>query len=421
MSLTGSSCTYRRFSAAFLADPIVIIGAGQSGASLAAKLRALGYAEAILMLGEEPVPPYQRPPLSKKYVSGELAFERLLIRAESWYLAERIDLRRDTRVVAVSPRERTVTLADGASLRYAKLALTTGASPRRLPASIGGDLNGVFTVRNLADADAIAPMLKAGRRLLVIGGGYIGLEAAAVAAAKGLEVTVIEMAERILQRVAASMTSDYFRDLHRRHGVDILESTGLARLTGEAGRLTGAELNNGTRLPADLAIVGIGVAPNDDLAKSAGLKAENGIWVDGQCRTSDPEIYAAGDCANFPWRGERTRIESVQNAIDQAEHAAAAMLGAAADYDPKPWFWSDQYDVKLQIAGLNRGYDRTVLRPGKRPQSQSVWYFQGDRLIAVDAMNDALSYAFGKKIIEAGKTIPNETAADPAADLKNWT
>lgn len=403
-----------------MADPIIILGAGQAGAALAAKLRALGCAEPILILGEEPVPPYQRPPLSKKYVSGELEFERLLIRAASWYPAERIELRLNAHVAAISPQDRTITLADGTILRYAKLALTTGARPRLLPAAIGGDLDGVFAIRNLADADAIAPMLLREKRLLVIGGGYIGLEAAAVAAAKGLQVTVIEMAERILQRVAAPLTSDCFRDLHRRHGVDIRESTGLARLTGDAGRLTGAEFNDGTSLPADLAIVGIGVTPNDDLAKAAGLRIENGIWVDGQCRTSEPAIFAAGDCANFPWRGQRTRIESVQNAIDQAEHVAGAIMGVTADYDPKPWFWSDQYDVKLQIAGLNRGYDATVLRLGKRAGSQSVWYYAGDRLIAVDAMNDALAYAFGKKIIDAGKTIPKDAAADPATDLKSW-
>ena len=404
-----------------MADPIIIVGAGQAGAALAAKFRALGCGRAIVILGEEPVLPYQRPPLSKKYVSGELAFERLLLRPESWYTAERIDIRLQSPVVAISTSARTVTLADGTPLGYFQLALATGARPRRLPAGIGGDLKGVFTLRNLSDADAIAPLLAAGKRLLVIGGGYIGLEAAAVAATRGLEVTVIETADRILQRVAAPLTSDYFRDLHARHGVRIRESTGLVRLVGSTGHLTGAELQDGTVLPADLAIVGIGVVPNGDLAAAAGLKVENGIWVDGSCRTTDPAVFAAGDCANFPWRGERTRIESVQNAIDQAEHAAAAMLGAAGDYDPKPWFWSDQYDVKLQIAGLSRGYEATVLRPGKRELSQSVWYFQGDRLLAVDAMNDALAYAFGKKIIAAGKSIPRAAAADPAADLKLWS
>lgn len=403
-----------------MTEPIIIVGAGQAGAALAAKLRALGYAGALAMIGEEPVLPYQRPPLSKKYVSGELAFERLLIRPPGWYGEQRIDMRPNLAVTALSPADRTITLSDGSRLRYAKLALTTGSRPRRLLTEIGGDLAGVFTVRTVADADAIAPMLGAGKRLLVIGGGYIGLEAASVAAAKGLQVTIIEMADRILQRVAAPPTSDYFRDLHRRHGVAVRESTGLDRLVGTQGRVTGARLKDGTLLEADLVIVGIGIIPNDDLARAAGLAVENGIVVDGQCRSSDPNIYAAGDCANFPWRGVRTRLESVQNAIDQAEHAAAAMLGTDADYDPVPWFWSDQYDIKLQIAGLNRFYTDCVSRPGKREHSASVWYYRDDALIAVDAMNDALSYGIGKKVLEARRTIPKAVAGDPSSDLKGW-
>jgi 3-phenylpropionate/trans-cinnamate dioxygenase ferredoxin reductase subunit len=289
-----------------------------------------------------------------------------------------------------------------------------------LPDAAGGNLAGVFTVRGLADADAILPIFLPGKKLLVIGGGYIGLEAAAVASAKGLDVTLIEMADRILQRVAAPMTSDYFRALHDRHGAAIREATGLDALVGKEGRLIGARLKDGTRLDADLAIVGIGIHPNDGLAADSGLAVENGIHVDGQCRTSDPDIFAAGDCASFPWRGIRTRLESVQNAIEQAEHAAAAMLGAVQDYDPVPWFWSDQHDVKLQIAGLNRGYTDTVLRPGKREQSQSVWYYRGEELIAVDAMNDALAYGIGKKVLEARRSIPKAAVGDPSVELKGW-
>jgi 3-phenylpropionate/trans-cinnamate dioxygenase ferredoxin reductase subunit len=208
--------------------------------------------------------------------------------------------------------------------------------------------------------------------MLVVGGGYIGLEAAAVAAAKGLQVILVEMAPRILQRVACHLTADYFRDLHGRHGVVIRESAGLRELLGAGDRLTGALMADGSLIEADLAVIGIGIMPNDDLARGAGLAVENGILVDGSCRSSAAEIFAAGDCAIFPWRGQRTRLESVQNAVEQAEHAAAAMLGAPGDYDPVPWFWSDQYDVKLQIAGLSRGYDDAVLRPGKRAGSQSV-------------------------------------------------
>jgi len=400
-----------------MTDPIVIVGAGQAGVALAAKLRALGYGGALIMLGAEPVGPYQRPPLSKKYVSGELALERLLIRPPSWYAEQGVELRTSTVVRAISPADRSLTLTDGTALRYDRLALTTGATPRSLPVEMGGALGGVYTIRDLAHADAIAPELQPGRKLLVVGGGYIGLEAAAVAASKGLAVTVIEAAPRILQRVAAPLTSDFFRELHRKHNVAVLEGVALTALAG-SGRVEAARLKDGWTIETDLVIVGIGVTPNDDLARTAGLKVENGISVDERCCTSDPRIYAAGDCANFPWRGQRTRLESVQNAIDQAEHAAAAMLGATAAYDPKPWFWSDQYDVKLQIAGLNRGYDETVLRPGKRPGSQSIWYYREGALIAVDAMNDGLAYAFGKKALETGRSIPKAVAADPAADLK---
>jgi len=220
--------------------------------------------------------------------------------------------------------------------------------------------------------------------------------------------------------VAAPLTSDYFRALHSRHGVTFREATGLQTLTGRIGLLTGAQFKDGPSIETDVAIVGIGVAPNDDLARRAGLGIDNGIAVDGLCRASAPDVFAVGDCANFPWRGQRTRLESVQNAIDQAEHAAGAMLGGGEDYDPTPWFWSDQYDIKLQIAGLNRGYTDALLRPGKREHSQSVWYYRGDQLLAVDAMNDALAYVFGKKAIEAGKSIPREVAQDPGSDLKAW-
>jgi 3-phenylpropionate/trans-cinnamate dioxygenase ferredoxin reductase subunit len=401
-------------------DPIVVIGAGQAGASLVAKLRALGYDGSLLLIGEEPVLPYQRPPLSKKYMSGEFAIDRLLIRAPGWYEEQKVETRLSARVAAIQPRDRLLTLSDGSVLRYSKLALTTGSRPRSLPMEIGGGLGGVFTVRNLADADLIGPMLRPGKKLLVIGGGYIGLEAAAVASARGLDVTLIEMAERILQRVAAPVTSDYFRALHGRHGASIREATGLDELVGREGRLIGARLKDGTRLDADLAIVGIGISPNDDLAAGAGLAVKDGILVDAQCRSSIPDIFAAGDCTNFSWRGVRTRLESVQNAIDQAEHAAAAMLGSAVDYDPVPWFWSDQHEIKLQIAGLNRGYTDTVLRPGKREGSQSVWYYRGEDLIAVDAMNDALAYGIGKKLLEARRSIPKAVAGDTATELKTW-
>ncbi|MEO0363038.1 MAG: FAD-dependent oxidoreductase, partial [Pseudomonadota bacterium] len=343
-----------------MADPIIIVGAGQAGASLAAKLRALGHEGPITLIGEEPAPPYQRPPLSKKYLLGEMEEARLQLRPPEFYEDEKIELLTGVAATALDPAAKTVTLSDGTTRRYDKLALTTGSRPRRLPASIGGDLPGVFTVRDLADVDAMAPAFREGARVLIVGGGYIGLEAAAVAAAKGLRVTVVEAAERILRRVAAPATSDFFRALHESHGVEIREGAAVARLVGSAS-VEAAELADGERLEVDFVVVGVGVQPNQELAAEAGLAVDEtlgGIAVDAAGRTSNADVFAAGDCASFPYEGRRVRLESVQNAIDQAEAAAAAMLGEALSYAPTPWFWSDQYDVKLQIAGLNQGYDR---------------------------------------------------------------
>jgi len=257
-----------------------------------------------------------------------------------------------------------------------------------------------------------------GRRALIVGGGYIGLEAAAVAAKRGLDVTLVEMADRILQRVAAPETSDYFRALHHAHGVKLIEGTGLERLLGE-GHVTGARLTDGTELRVDLVIVGVGIAPATALAEAAGLAIENGIRTDAQGRTSDPTIWAAGDCASFPWRDGRIRLESVPHAIDQAECVAENIMGATTDYVAKPWFWSDQYDVKLQIAGLNIGYDRIITRPGDKEGSQSVWYFEGNTLLAVDAMNDPRAYMIGKRLIEAGLSPTPHSVGDRSIPLKS--
>ncbi len=397
---------------------IVVAGAGQAGASLAARLRALGHAGPLTLVGAEPVPPYQRPPLSKAYLKGEMSRERLFLRPPSFYAGEGIELLTGVRAVAIERAERVLVLADGRRLPYDLLALTTGSVPRRLPAAIGGGLDGVLAMRDLADADRLGAALAPGTRALVVGGGYIGLEAAAVLAGKGHPVTLIEAAPRILARVAAPATADYFRALHRAHGVDLREGVALERLTGAGGRVTGARLADGGEIGAEVVLAGIGIDPEVALAQGAGLRVENGVRVDAHGRTSDPAIYAAGDCTSFPWRGMRVRLESVPNAIDQGEAVAAAMLGAAEGYDARPWFWSDQYDVKLQIAGLNAGWDRTAVRPGPRPGSQSVWYWRGDRLVAVDAMNDARAYMTGKRWIEAGVSPDPAGIADPSADLK---
>ena len=394
---------------------IIVIGAGQAGASLVAKLRNSGFDGDITLIGREPVAPYQRPPLSKAYLLGDMSLDRLFLRPESFYSEHDITLRTDTDVESIDATQKTVTLAHE-TLAYDQLVLTTGSAPRRLPASIGGDLQNVFVVRDLSDADRMAPHFKKGARALIVGGGYIGLEAAAVAAKSGVHVTLVEMADRILQRVAAPETSDYFRDLHVGHGVDVREGVGLSRLTGSEA-VNGAILTDGTTLEVDFVIVGVGIVPETGLAEAASLRIDNGIWTDAQGRTSMRDIWAAGDCASFPYKGNQIRLESVPNAIDQAELVAENLMGAAKDYVAKPWFWSDQYDVKLQIAGLNTGYDRVVSRRGEG-QTASFWYYSGDRLLAVDAMNDPRAYMIGKRLIEAGKTADPQTVADPAADLK---
>lgn len=396
-------------------DRIVVVGGGQAGAACVAKLRAEGYDGQLTLIGEEPVPPYQRPPLSKAYLLGEMALERLYLRPERYYDEAEIDLRLGTRVAEIDRAGRRVLTEDGGAFPYDALVLATGSSARRLPGPVGGDLPGVHVVRTLADVDAMAPGMGAGKTALVVGGGYIGLEAAAVARKLGMEVVLIEMGMRILGRVAAAETADWFRDLHRAHGVDIREGLGLTRLTG-AAHVEAAELSDGSTLPVDMVIAGIGIAPNTALAEAAGLTLDNGIATDALGTTSDPAIWAAGDCASLPYGDGRIRLESVQNAIDQAEAVACNILGADTPYVPQPWFWSDQYDVKLQIAGLNTGHDRVVIRDGGAARSH--WYFAADRLLAVDAMNDPRAYMIGKRLIEAGKSPAPELLADPEADLK---
>jgi 3-phenylpropionate/trans-cinnamate dioxygenase ferredoxin reductase component len=401
-----------------LTQGLVIVGAGQAAFSIASKLRSLKDNRPITILGIDAQAPYQRPPLSKKYLLGEMSFDRLLLRPEQWYVDNCVDLRSSTWVEEIDRAAKQLLLQDGSRLTYDQLVLATGATARQLPHDIGGDLYGVFTVRNKSDADSLSEVMKPGRRLLIIGGGYIGLEAAAVARHLGVEVTLIEMAERILSRVASKETADFIRSVHLTHGAVIREGVGLKRLIGAEGRVVAAELSDGTHLNVDGVIVGIGVSPNDGLAARAGLPVRNGIVVDAFARTSDPNIFAAGDCALQPWEGQEIRLESVQNAVDQGDAVATILAGGDQPYQPKPWFWSDQYDLKLQIAGLNLGFDETVVRPGAREGSMSVWYYQQGRFIAVDAINDAKAYVTGKKLLEMGKTPGKDKIRDAQADLK---
>ena len=393
---------------------VVVVGAGQAGQAVVTKLRNSGFDGGITLVGEETAPPYQRPPLSKAYLLGDMELERLYLRPESFYADNNISLRLGSKVETVDAAAKTVSLA-GETITYDHLVLTTGSDPRRLPAAIGGTLDGVYTVRTLKDVDQMEPEFREGAKVLIIGGGYIGLEAAAVAAKKGLNVTLVEMADRILQRVASPETSGYFRDLHKSHGVDLREGVGLERLTGE-GRVTGAKLSDGPELDLDFVIVGVGITPATALAEMAGIELENGIKTDSKGQTSDPNIWAAGDCASFPYKGERIRLESVGNAIDQAEVVAENIMGANKDYVAKPWFWSDQYDCKLQIAGLNTGYDQVVTRQGEN--SVSYWYYKENQLVALDAMNDPRAYMVGKRLIEAGKSPAQDAVGNPETDLK---
>jgi 3-phenylpropionate/trans-cinnamate dioxygenase ferredoxin reductase subunit len=395
---------------------IVVVGAGQAGSSLVSKLRNSGFEGKVTLVGAEPHPPYQRPPLSKKYLLGDMPLDRLYLRPETFYREQNITLRLGLPITKIDPNGRSI-LLDNEVISYDHLALTTGSVPRSLPTAIGGALDGVHVVRDLRDVDAMAPRFDAKARVLIVGGGYIGLEAAAVAATKGLEVTLVEMADRILQRVAAPQTSDFFRNLHQSHGVDIREGVGLERIFGDR-TVTGAALTDGSVLDLDFIIAGVGVTPATDLAEQAGLEIDNGIKTNALGQSSDPHIWAAGDCASLPYRGGRIRLESVQNAIDQAETVAENMLGANRPYQPMPWFWSDQYDVKLQIAGLNNGYDHVVTRPGEKGGAVSFWYYNKASLLAVDAANDPRAYMIGKRLIEAGKSPAIDVIEYPKTDLK---
>ncbi len=395
---------------------VVVVGAGQAGLAVVARLRADGFDGQVTLIGGEPHPPYQRPPLSKGYLLGEIDQERLYLRPESFYAEHGVDLRLGAEVAAIDTGRQAVILTTGGEVPYDELVLTTGSTPRRLPSAIGGDLDGVLVMRDIRDADRLAPELIPGKRVLVVGGGYNGLEAAAVCAKRGLAVTLIEMAPRILSRVAAPETSDYFRRLHAGMGVTIREGVGLDRLEGRDGHVRAALLSTGEEMPVDLVLVGVGIVPNTKLAESAGIEVDNGIKVDVFGRTSASHVWAAGDCASFPHGEGRLRLESVGHAIDQAEQVARNILGADEPYRPQPWFWSDQYDTKLQIAGLNTGYDRVYVR--QVGDGLSHWYYCGDRLVAVDAMNDSRAYMIGKRLIEAGKSPIPEVVMDPSTDLK---
>ncbi|MFW9595842.1 MAG: NAD(P)/FAD-dependent oxidoreductase [Macromonas sp.] len=401
---------------------IVIIGAGQAGVQTAEALRSSGYEGSITMLGDEADGPYHRPPLSKAWLAGDMEAAQLVMRAPEMLARKHIELRTGVTVTGIDRAAQRVLLADGTSLAYSGLLLATGSTPRRLPLP-GGDAAGVLALRSKGDANAMAERMalciEKNLPVVVIGGGFIGLEVAATARKKGLAVTVLEAAPRLLGRVLAPKLSDWYAELHRSHGVNLVFDARIAALNvGADGAVTGVQMADGTVHPAGLVVVGIGVNANDQLAQAAGLECDRGIVVDGCGRTSDPAIVAAGDCTarRLP-DGSLLRLESVQNATEQGKSAAAALLGQDRPFTATPWFWSDQYDKKLQMAGLSTGADQWAVRGDMAANSFSVYHFKGEQLLAVDSVNAAKEHLQARKLLDAGVSPTLAQAADTGFDL----
>ena len=402
---------------------VVIVGAGHGGAQAAIALRQNGFAGSILLVGREPDIPYERPPLSKEYLAREKTFERICLRPEAFWGDKAITLMLGAEVVKVDAQGHQLNLRDGATIVYGQVIWATGGDPRRL-ACEGADLAGVHAVRTRADVDQLMKELDAGaRRAVVIGGGYIGLEAAAVLTKLGVEVTVLEMLPRVLARVAGEALSTFFETEHRAHGVDLRTETAVESIVGAHGKVTGVKLAGGITLPADLVIVGIGIIPAVGPLISAGAAGGNGVDVDAFCRTSLPDIYAIGDCAahsNAFADNAVIRLESVQNANDMATCAAKAICGNPQEYAATPWFWSNQYDLRLQTVGLSIGHDREVLRGDPAARSFSVIYLRQGQVIALDCVGSVKDYVQGRKMVEA-KFRPDdpEALADTTVPLKD--
>jgi 3-phenylpropionate/trans-cinnamate dioxygenase ferredoxin reductase subunit len=403
-------------------ERIVIAGGGQAAVQAVDTLRRKGFAGQIILVGDEPWLPYQRPPLSKKYLAGALERERLLLRPPHFYESHSVETRLGRRVEEICRREQRVRLDDGSSIPYDALLIATGSRPRPLAAP-GADLGGVHFLRTIADVERIRAEWMPGKRLVIVGGGYIGLEVAATARELGLQVTVLEMADRVMNRVVCPQISSFYEAEHARHGVRILCNSrvrALAEAPG-AGRVRAVITDDGEEHAADCVVVGCGVLPSDTLAAACGVVCENGVVVDDRCRTSDPVIYAAGDCTSHPslHYGRRLRLESVDNAFEQGASAALNMLGLEAVHDKVPWFWSDQYDLKLIIIGIGQGYDAVVMRGDPATHAFSACYLRGGELIAVDSVNSPKDQMAARKLI-AARARPNpDRLADPAVPLKD--
>ena len=397
---------------------VVIIGAGQAAAQACVSLRQFGFEGSIDLVGDEAALPYQRPPLSKAYMKGEFEHERLYFKPAAWYEDQNIKLHLSTSAASLDVAQQSVSLDSGETLSYDALILSTGSRPRSLPTP-GADLANVFDLRSLADVDRIRPTLEMGRNIVIVGAGYIGLEAAAVARQMGLNVTVLEMADRVLERVTSPILSEFYEGLHAKHGVDIRTGARLAELAGD-GAVEAAILADGARIPADIVLVGIGIVPNQELAQSAGIVCQNGIVTDRDARTSDAHVFAAGDCTARPLvhYDREGRLESVHNAIEQGKLAAAAIMGKPRPMEDCPWFWSDQYDVKLQIAGLSTGYDDYVVRGDVASGKFAVFYGKSGTLIAADAINSPPEFMLAKKLVMAKTPFDRDKLADVSVSVK---
>jgi 3-phenylpropionate/trans-cinnamate dioxygenase ferredoxin reductase subunit len=397
----------------------IIVGAGQAGGELALELRRQGYAGRVVLIGEEPYPPYRRPPLSKTYLAGQASLESLFLLRPEACEKHGIECRLGIGVESIDRTARTLRLFDGTRLTYDKLALTTGGRSRRLSVP-GADHANVHHIRTVADVDRLKPAFVAGRRLVIIGGGYIGLETAATGIKKGLRVTVVEALPRVLARVTAPEISAFYERVHRAQGVDLRTGVGVQALEGK-DRVEQVVLADGTRLPAELVIVGIGLIPNIELAEAAGLEVSNGIVVDRHAQTSDPHIVAAGDCANHDnvFLGRRVRLESVPNALEQARVAAANLAGKPRAQDAVPWFWSDQYHLKLQMVGLSQGYDTLVIRGDPQTESFLAFYLKQGVVISADAVNRPQEFTLARRIVAARRAIPAERLRDEKTPLED--
>ena len=397
---------------------VVVVGAGHSAGQLVARLRAEGYQGSITMVGAEPYPPYQRPPLSKNYLAGEVGVERVLLRPASFYADNEIELRLGTRARELDPERRRVVLDGGEGLAYEHLVLATGSTVRRL-AVPGAGLAGIGYLREIADSDAIRAAVEGGR-LVVVGGGYIGLEVASVAARRGVPVTVIETESRLMSRVVSPETSAWYLDLHRDAGVEVRMDSSVTGFEGE-GKVARVRCADGTAFDADYVAIGIGIAPNDALAAAAGLDTDNGVLVDEYGAASQPGVWATGDCTRHPSRlyGRRVRLESVHNAMSQAKAVAANICGKAAPYDEAPWFWSDQYDTKLQIVGLAQGADERIVRGDPASRAFTVFHLRGGAVIAAETVNGMRDHLVCRKLVGTGARPSREALADPAVALKD--